>query len=290
MKPNPKFLAQPLDFWANVKLISQKLGYTDKATKQIKVPTIEAIVKAYEADGLTTSALSNEHGNTPFALLLIEYFSHRALMLNTIVEPQLMNAGKAAALFQQLYQQHNPRCPLPENKQKGEKKAKAFFTSIINILIEANCQGYTVNYDPRLLTSFTQGGLPVRTLSRRVDGAFPDTINPVAIWEIKEYYYTTTFGSRVADGVYETLLDGLELAEAKISLGIPVGHYLMIDDHFTWWECGRSYLCRIIDMLHMGLVTEALFGYEVVDRIPFLVTEWIETAQANGISLKRQTH
>ena len=23
-----------------------------------------------------------------------------------------------------------------------------------------------------------------------------------------EYYYTTTFGSRVADGVYETLLEG----------------------------------------------------------------------------------
>ena len=32
----------------------------------------------------------------------------------------------------------------------------------------------------------------------------------MALWEIKEYYYTTTFGSRVADGVYETLLDGLE--------------------------------------------------------------------------------
>jgi hypothetical protein len=39
----------------------------------------------------------------------------------------------------------------------------------------------------------------------------PGTVNPIAIWEIKEYYYTTTFGSRVADGVYETLLDGMEL-------------------------------------------------------------------------------
>lgn len=48
-------------------------------------------------------------------------------------------------------------------------------------------------------------------MSRRFDGAFPSTINPILIWEIKEYYYTTTFGSRIADGVYETQLDGYEI-------------------------------------------------------------------------------
>lgn len=151
------------------------------------------------------------------------------------------------------------------------------------MLIKANSQGYPVNYDPRLLTSFTHQGLPVRTLSRRVDGAFPDTINPIAIWEIKEYYYTTTFGSRVADGVYETLLDGLELLEAEQSLGLQVGHYLMVDDYFTWWSCGRSYLCRMCDMLHIGLVNEVLFGYEVVDRLPVLVSEWIDIAHMRGL-------
>jgi len=52
-------------------------------------------------------------------------------------------------------------------------------------------------------------------------------INPIAIWEIKEYYYTTTFGSRVADGVYETLPDGLELREAKENLKIHVEHNLI---------------------------------------------------------------
>ena len=36
-----------------------------------------------------------------------------------------------------------------------------------------------------------------------------------ARWEIKEYYGTTTLGSRVADGVYETMLDGLELRELQ---------------------------------------------------------------------------
>jgi len=115
----------------------------------------------------------------------------------------------------------------------------------------------------------------LRTLARRVDGAFPSPVDPVAIWEIKEYYYTTTFGSRVADGVYETLLDGMELRELANAEGIRIRHYLMIDSHYTWWECGRSYLCRLVDMLHMGYVDEVFFGYEVIERLPGLVERWI---------------
>ncbi|MFM7855341.1 MAG: hypothetical protein ACKO96_26300, partial [Flammeovirgaceae bacterium] len=117
----------------------------------------------------------------------------------------------------------------------------------------------------------------MRTLSRRVDGAFPAVVNPVAIWEIKEYYYTTTFGSRVADGVYETLLDGMELEELESASSIKVDHVLFIDDFYTWWDCGRSYLCRIIDMLHMGYVDEVVFGREALTRVPELAKKWRTT-------------
>ena len=111
-------------------------------------------------------------------------------------------------------------------------------------------------------------------MSRRVDGAFPSAKNPTAIWEIKEYYYTTTFGSRVADGVYETLLDGMELENLREKEGVEVEHLLIVDSRFTWWECGKPYLCRLIDMLHMGYVTEILFGREVVERLPAVVKVW----------------
>lgn len=127
-----------------------------------------------------------------------------------------------------------------------------------------------------MLTSVSQNNLLKRTLSRRVDGAFPNTLNPIAVWEIKEYYYTTTFGSRIADGIYETLLDGMELAEIKDNLGAKIEHYLIVDDYNTWWNMGRSYLCRICDMLHMGLLTEAIFGRETLTRIPEIVKIWIE--------------
>ena len=124
-------------------------------------------------------------------------------------------------------------------------------------------------------------------LARRVDGAFPSAVNPIAVWEIKEYYYTTTFGSRVADGVYETLLDGMELAELREQDDIRVLHYLFVDVHYTWWECGRSYLCRIVDTLHMGYVDEVLFGYEVVERLPGIVKEWVRVAKTPGPESER---
>lgn len=212
------------------------------------------------------------------------YFNYRADILNNLVRPRLMNADQARKTFYDLRKLYAPTCPIPMNKQKGEKRAEAFFTGIINILIAANAEGLPCNYDPRQLTSVTLNGSPLRTLARRVDGAFPDAVNPIAVWEIKEYYYTTTFGSRVADGVYETLLDGMELEELREHEGIDVKHYLMVDDYNTWWNMGRSYLCRIIDMLHMGYVDEVMFGSEVIDRLPLVVREWVKIYRSQSLS------
>jgi hypothetical protein len=140
--------------------------------------------------------------------------------------------------------------------------------------MEANIGNAPCDFDPRSLTTITHNSMPLRTLARRVDGAFPSVVNPVGIWEIKEYYYTTTFGSRVADGVYETLLDGMELEELEAASQRKVHHLLFLDDYFTWWKCGRSYLCRMIDILHMGFVDEVIFGREVLTRLPAVAREW----------------
>lgn len=185
-----------------------------------------------------------------------------------------MNKDAAEVLFTSLRKKLNPKCPLPMNKQKAEKRNHAFLTGMVNMLIEANIGNALCDYDPRSLTTLTHNAMPLRTLSRRVDGAFPSVVNPIAIWEIKEYYYTTTFGSRVADGVYETLLDGHELEELEAAAKRKVQHILIVDDYFTWWECGRSYLCRIIDILHMGYIDEVLFGREVESRLPVLARRW----------------
>jgi len=275
LKADPRFCTQPKEFWANVRTISQEVGYTERGANSVKIPSLKAIRNEFGRLGLNTAHIASADNTlSEFGQRLFDYFIFRASVLNDTVQSHLMNRESAEVEFNRLRGQLNPRCQLPMNKQKAEKKNYAFLTGIVNMLVEANICGAPCNYDPRSLTTTTHNSMPLRTLSRRVDGAFPSVVNPIAIWEIKEYYYTTTFGSRVADGVYETLLDGMELEELQVASQRKIQHVLFIDDHFTWWKCGRSYLCRIIDMLHMGYVDEVVFGREVLSRLPELAREW----------------
>ncbi|KAF0106309.1 MAG: Yga2E [Anaerolineaceae bacterium] len=277
MKPNSKFLNLPKNFWASVRLISQEVGYTEKSTSQIKIPSLDEIQSKLAKFEIEFSRLQSQKTvNGNFGQILQGYFIYRADIINTFVEPRLMNVTEARKVFKKFYKDLQPSCPIPMNKQKGKMKTPAYLTGLVNMLVEANANGLPCDYDPHQLTIITEDYLPVRTLARRVDGAFPSSVNPIAIWEIKEYYYTTTFGSRVADGIYESLLDGLELEELREHEGVDIKHYLIVDAHDTWWKQGKSYLCRIIDMLHMGYIDEVLFGREVTERLPDLVSEWAE--------------
>lgn len=290
MKPEERFLRQPKHFWANVRTISQQVRYTVRGAGRIKVPTLLEVKTELRKLGLDHAHICGKDDQlTEFGDTLLAYFEYRAHVLETFVKHQLMDAARAKSVFEELYAKLSPMAPIPMNKQKGDKKAPAYLTAIVNMLVEANANGFPCNYDPRELTTVTSEGVPLRTLARRVDGAFTSPVNPIAVWEIKEYYYTTTFGSRVADGVYETLLDGLELEELRDHEGVDVKHYLMVDAYETWWNQGKSYLCRIIDMLHMSYVDEVLFGYEVVDRMPTVVAEWVELARRRGESASRDS-
>ena len=293
MQPDPRFVGLPKSFWANVRTISQKVGYTDRPKRQvgvtgqpgpIKVPTPDEIRTGLTAIGLRSAHLFGADGTpTDTGRLLLDYYAYRAGALNRTVEPLLMTAEQAKALFDKVRKRARGSAAVPMNKQAGEMKNPAYFTGVINMLLDAGLGGLPCNYNPQELTTVTRNNEPFRTLARRVDGAFPGPVDPLAVWEIKEYYYTTTFGSRVADGVYETLLDGMELEELDAALRelarngerpTHIRHLLMVDAHFTWWVKGRSYLCRIIDMLHMGYVDEVLFGREVETRIPQIAREW----------------
>lgn len=278
MRADNRFLGQSREFWANVRTISQAVGYTKRrkgAPSTIRIPTLKEVENKFNALNLNTAHIANSSGQlTAFGEALLSYFTHRAEVLNEIACKLLMSRDEAKAEFERLHKELTPKCPIPRNKQKGEKKGPAFLTGIVNILMEANIGGAPCNYDPKALTTVTHDAMPLRTLSRRVDGAFPSIVNPLSIWEIKEYYYTTTFGSRVADGVYETLLDGMELRELEDASQQKIYHVLFIDDHFTWWVKGRSYLCRLIDMLHMGFVDEVIVGREAITRVPALARGW----------------
>lgn len=281
MQPDLLFRDVGPVFWANVKTISQQSGYTNRAHGLTR-STIKRHDEIDIREAFRQLRLSTEHlfapgpmgSPTVLGAQLLDYFQYRADVLEQVAEPNLMDVAEARAAYRDVVQRHQPQRPPPMNKQKGDKAGPAYLTAIVNAIVESEV-GDDCDYDPRALTTVTRDGLPVRTLSRRVDGAYPSAVNPTAIWEIKEYYFTTTFGSRIADGVYETMLDGLELDELNAAQQIHVQHVLMVDSHRTWWEMGKSYLCRLVDIMNMGYVDEVLCGQEVLTRLPELVQEWI---------------
>lgn len=260
------------EFWALVKLVSQRIGYSERGTGRIKRYTPGAIATVLHERGLDPS------GYEQMLDQAAAYVEARAELLESHARHNLMDRDQARAVFEEVKAEISPpQWLLAMNKQKGEKRHEAYLTCIVNMLTHATLMKVhgTALFDanPKASLTFARDGMPLRTLFRRMDGAYPNANHPHATWEIKEYYGTTTFGSRVADGVYETALDGYELNDLR-AVGVVVEHYLFVDDRFTWWGSGRPYLARIVDMLHVGLLDAAFFGREVLEAWPTVVASW----------------
>lgn len=279
MQAFSEFQQMPPSFWAIVKYVSETLGYTIRKT---------GVVRSYSTNEINKLVLQNNISVDHKTVEAIKLYSDmRADLLNCQVQHNLMNAEEAKKTFDDLYPLHRDnkfKCKLPMNKQKGSMKQVAFFTAIINILTENTLRHSSVyngslgfNDDPRgLIYVLSDDKQVIGASSRRFDGAYPSLLNPRIVWEIKEYYYATTFGSRVADGVYETQLDGFEFKDIAQRSGKPIAHVFFLDAYKTWWEDGKSYLCRIVDILNSGLVDEVIVGREVLDRWPELLKSIIE--------------
>lgn len=276
MLPFTDFKGKDNQFWAYVKLISERLGYSDRGSGGLRRYTFEQMFNLLSELKLDISIIFNEKEQKPtkFAQDIITYLNMRSEVLEKEVSLYLMNREEARLEFERIKNNVKPRCYLPMNKQKKEKRHYSYLVGITNMLTEESLGGCYFDDNPKGLVIIKKNEVLVRTFSRWMDGAYPSRVNPIAVWEIKEYYGTTTFGSRVADGIYETMLDGYELIDLKNSEGRKIKHYLIIDDKFTWWIKGKSYLCRIIDLLNSGFIDEAIFGKEIIKRWPEIVKSW----------------
>lgn len=279
MKAFDRFQDMDSSFWAFVKYISENLGYTKRG---------EGLVKEYPINTIKTLCVERDiNASDDTITKAAQYSKMRADLLNRFAESMLMDAETASGEFknwEMLHRIGNYHCKLPLNKQKGEMKQIAFFTAIINIIAEKTIREITgvthtlgFDDDPRNLAYvWDDDGRIIGASSRRFDGAYPSIENPKLVWEIKEYYYATTFGSRVADGVYETQLDGFEFKELYERTGRKVYHVLFIDAYRTWWIQGKSYLCRLVDAMNSGIVDEVIVGREVITRWPELLRSIIQ--------------
>ncbi|MGC5247064.1 DUF7687 domain-containing protein [Gordonia sp. DT219] len=313
MKADPRFTNKPVQFWAYVRSVSEALGYSIRERKSkgvvtvpasVRNPLIEDLFFALSKMDQPTDALGSLENPSHLAIELSSYLSLRAELINEHIRRDLMTAEEARTTFLEVQRELNAvptgipvlnskreECAVdykvagqtvrvPMNKQKGVKRFESYLTGIINLVVADALQGLPCDYDPRSITRFDHEDTLYQTFSRRQDGAFPSTRNPISIWEIKEYYYTTTFGSKISDAVYITSLDGYEREELERVTKIKINHLVMVDSYETWWGKGRSYLCRMIDILHMGHVDEILFGREVVTALPEIAREWAAEFEA----------
>lgn len=187
MTADVRFCDLPKSFWADVRTISESVGYSNRRTKEIRVPDIDDIHRSYGEMGFDCGRLLDDNRMTAHGAAVLDYFAYRAKILNEYVEPRLMDVDRAKSEFERHFAKLRPTCPIPMNKQRGEKKAPAYFSGLVNMFIESHARGGSCDYDPRRLTTVTKDRAPLRTLSRRVDGAFPSVVDPIAVWEIKEY-------------------------------------------------------------------------------------------------------
>ena len=213
-----------------------------------------------------------------YILAYYQWFCNKSFsnIINVIKTKDLLNMypalhtaseDKAVEVIMDLYNSRQYDSKLIMNKQSGDKKKVNFFTAIITMIAEDILGGAdTFDPDPRGLVYMLNNRKIIGASSRRFDGAYPSIYNPKIVWEIKEYYYSKSFGSRVADAVYEPELDGYEFNEIYDRTGQQVYHVMLIDSHYTFWVQGKSYLCRFIDTLNMGLIDELIVGKEVLTR------------------------
>ena len=265
MKPSKEFQNKEATFWAIVKIVSEQIGYSERAKKGER-----KTMKRYEWKNIF-EVLQKENPDQKFTKdneeeidEVLKYLNFRSDVCENKIKPKLMSRDKAKDIYEKVLKKTGSKRAASMNKQKGEKKHPAYLTNIVSLLAE-NVLGEDGFVDDARRLSFINNSRGIQyAFSRRFDGALPTTVNPKAVWEVKEYYGTKTFGSRVADGIYETMLDGFEINDVERICGHRVKHFLFVDDYFTWWECGRSYLCRIVDVLNSGFVDEVFFGEEII--------------------------
>ncbi len=64
----------------------------------------------------------------------------------------------------------------------------------------------------------------------------------------------------IADGVYETQLDGYELNQIYNMTGPKIHHVIFVDNYKVWWEMGKSYTVRLVDTLNVKINAECIIG------------------------------
>lgn len=274
MFPDGRFSDRDREFWSYVRLISEQAGYQPRGEEIIKEYTTEDIQKTVEKTGINGGPLFGDFtsdGLTELGDNLLEYLNFRSHKVEEAMDG-IRTREEAVDDFEEYIGDYELD-HFQTNKQGDDKPL--VFANTVNAVIEKE---YGTQFDPdpyKLPTALDDDKKLQMTFAKRLDGAVPHNRNPIAIWEVKEFYNSSTFGSRVADAIYEMMLISQEEGMLREETGREIELYLMTDG-WTAWKKGVSYICRIIDILNMGYIDGAIFGDDVLDDWIQVVKGWEE--------------
>jgi len=98
--------------------------------------------------------------------------------------------------------------------------------------------------------------------ARNLDGAISSLVDPFLVWEIKEYWGTTSGGSKMSDAVYECALVGRELRDFEKRTKLHVDHAVLLDGK-AQWTSRKSDLLRFYDLYYQGMIDLLVVGREI---------------------------
>ncbi|WP_160050025.1 hypothetical protein [Nocardiopsis sp. FR4] len=230
---------------------------------------------------------------TPAASGLVDYLSERKEMLGTLSHYwarrriianemlSLMRTEEEAkedffALTGRTVENYN------EVKLEGYHKSPKVLVSTVDAVVDNECASTAtpVDKNPQSRAAVISRD-HILVTPRRLDGAIPSLFNPVALWEIKEYWGKTKGGSKMSDAIYEIQLVGTELRTFEDEFGIHVNHYAILDGRHQW-SARKSDLRRSVDLLYTGLLDEIIVGREVLKEWPRIVRECCNSHHASS--------
>jgi hypothetical protein len=225
---------------------------------------------------------SLEAMGTEASRALVRYLSTRQEILPKLAEYTHFRFSAADALFAQARTEEEAQADFAAlsdevvakygTQSADHHQSSKVMVQTVEVLTRAVCleRGLNVDVNPQK-RAVVMSDQHIWVSPRRLDGAMPSLLNPVGLWEIKEYWGGTAGGSKMSDAIYECQLVGEELRAFEDMFGPRVYHYAILDGRQQWAR-RMSDLRRAVDLLCAGLLDELLVGEEVLIEWPRIVS------------------
>ena len=216
------------------------------------------------------------------AALLLEYLDFRKAIWNT--GEKLLRTEEEAKAYCKKQFNELPKTTQTRNLDHHQSSKAMVLTT--TRLTEAVCAelGVTVEPNPQRRCVWVAND-QLHVTARNLDGAIPGLVEPFLVWEIKEYWGTTSGGSKMSDAVYECALVGRELRDFEKRTKLHVEHAVLLDGK-AQWTARKSDLLRFYDLYFQGLIDILIVGREIETEWQPVVRSAIRKHGLSSISRK----